>query len=63
MVNTITTYYDAGFKAGQAMSRHDVGLYNHMRDWYRKAQKLENDTDKTLAGMEWDKGYSDGRNI
>ena len=51
----------AGFKAGQAMKHQDMGLYNHMRDWYRKAQSLENDIDKTLAGIEWDKGYSEGR--
>jgi hypothetical protein len=47
----------------QAFSTADVGLYNHMRDWYRKAQRLENDADKTLAGTAWDQGYSDGRGI
>jgi len=61
MINDSKVYYDAGYKAGQAMSRHDVGLYNRMRDWYRKAQRLENDTDKTIAGMNWDQGYRDGR--
>lgn len=63
MINDSKVYYDAGYKAGQAMSRRDVGLYNHMRDWYRKAQRLENDADKTLAGTAWDQGYSDGRGI
>jgi hypothetical protein len=50
MINDSKVYYEAGYKAGQAMSRRDVGLYNHMRDWYRKAQRLENDADKTIAG-------------
>ena len=61
MINDTKVYYDAGYKAGQAMKRQDIGLYNHMRDWYRKAQQLESDTDKTTAGTAWDEGYSEGR--
>ena len=63
MVNSEATYYDAGMKAGKAMKARDVSLYNFMRDWYRKASRAESDTDKTLAGIQWDQGYSDGRCI
>jgi hypothetical protein len=61
MINSLSAYYDAGRKAGQAMKGRDMSLYNFMRDWYRKAQRLENDHEKTLAGMQWDAGYHEGR--
>ncbi len=61
MLNSEATYYDAGMKAGRAMKVGDVRLYNFIRDWYRKASRLETDADKTLAGIQWDQGYHDGR--
>ena len=60
-MNSTATYYAAGMKAGIAVQRHDMSLYNRLADWYRRASRLENDTDKVEAGTYWDQGYHAGR--
>jgi hypothetical protein len=63
MLNTEHSYYEAGFKAGRARTRGDEGLARHWSSWFRQAQMLERDADRSEARRLFDQGYREARGI
>ena len=59
-MNSLATYYDSGYKAGQASRRHDQGMVSFQTDWSRRAFALESGEDKRAAQTEWNRGYREG---
>lgn len=62
-INPYDTYYNAGVKAGQAVKYRDFALYNHHREWFKRALLMASETERMDAGEAWSSGYKEGRGI
>ena len=59
MLNTESTYVEAGYKAGQAMKQRDPARYEHWKRWFRSARACESESDREYVDKLWTQGYSE----
>lgn len=57
--NELSVYRESGRRAGKAMKRRDVALFNHESQWSRKAFYIEEPDYRREAMREWNEGYKE----
>lgn len=60
MLNDIEIYRAAGVRAGTAMKRRDMGLYDHEKRWFSQAKSMEKEQDRQAVQDAWNEGYAEG---
>ena len=59
MINSEFSYVQAGYKAGKAMRQGDRALYDHWRQWFRRALNVESNDEREYIQKLWGQGYSE----
>lgn len=60
MINSIETYKEAGYKAGQASKRRDQGMVSFQQKWLTRALALETKEDAQIARDAYNEAYRQG---
>lgn len=63
MLNSPEVYFDAGFKAGEAVNQNDWSRAKFQKDWLTRALALETKQDADKARALYSKGYARARNF
>lgn len=63
MLNSVETYYECGFKCGEAMSKRDQARASRQEDWFKRASSLEKAINKQKAIDAFKQGHADGRGV
>ena len=63
MINQLSTYYNAGYAAGDAQSKKDQGSVSFHTNWFNKAKRLETNEDRIIAEQEFTRGYKEAQPV
>ena len=61
MLNTESSYIEAGYKCARARLERDESRATHWKRWFTGARALERDEDRDEARRLFDQGYSEAQ--
>lgn len=57
MLNSLTTYEDAGRRSAKARRQKDEAQCRFIKDWYRRAKAMERREDQASVTEAFERGY------